>query len=302
MGGPALANRGVSMRAVFAMLMATTLVACGTEDGLEDGGELDDVESADDLAGIGGGEDGKTDGEPTWTDIGLGVAYQQVTTGGAIVIAYGGYSAKLSYSAAWVSELVDQKLGAEGVGHVYAVKGPQDAGYNAKEIANSKLRAHLATYDDGASPIYIVAHSSGAFVAHEILNQWHANGLQSVLARVRYADLDGGGSGLTTTLVGELDKIAFVYAKDPTLARGLSQNSGAAIALGYTYRAYGAAFEVTQPNTGCTSGAGWCLHDVVITQKPHDPDMYNLALDYTDFVNRPVTTAYLDPMIDAPTE
>jgi hypothetical protein len=295
MGGLALARRGDVMRSMYAMLMATTLVACGTDD-VDDGVELDDVESADDLAGIGGGDDGKMDGA-TWTDVGLGVAYQHVNTGDAIVIAYGGYSAKLSYSAAWVSELVDQKLGGEGVGHVYAVKGPQDAGYNAKEIANSKLRAHLAMFDDGVSPIYIVAHSSGAFVAHEILNQWQSKGMQSVLARVRYANLDGGGSGLTTTLVGELDKISFVYAKDPTLARGLSQNSGAAIALGYTYRAFGSAFEVTQPNTGCNSGAGWCLHDVVITQKPHNPNMYNLELDYTDFVNRPVTTAYLDPMI-----
>lgn len=285
------------MRHLFAMLMATTVVACGIDDGEPDGADPGDVESADDLVGIGGTDD-KMDGEPTWEDVGLGVAYQHVNTGNAIVIAYGGYSAKLSYSASWVSELVDQSLGAADVGHVYAVKGPQDSGYAAKEIANSKLRAHLATYDDGVSPIYIVAHSSGAFVAHEILNQWHNKGLQSVLARVRYANLDGGGSGLSTTLVGELDRISFVYAKDPTLARGLSQNSGAATALGYTYRAYGSAFEVTQPNTGCNSGAGWCLHDVVITHKPHNPSTYDLARDYTDFVDRPVTTAYLDPLID----
>lgn len=284
------------MRTAFALLMAAGLVACGTDD-LEEAGEIDDVESAEDLAGIGGGDEGKTDEPATWSDVGLGVAYQQVNAGRAIVIAYGGYSAKLSYSAAWVSELVDQKLGARGVGHVYAVKGPQDSGYSAKEIANSKLRAHLETFDDGVAPIYIVAHSSGAFVAHEILNQWHDKGMQSVLARVRYANLDGGGSGLNATLVSELDKISFVYAKDPTLAQGLSQNSGAAMALGYTYRAYGSAFEVLQPNTGCNSGAGWCLHDVVITQKPHNPNMYNLELDYTDFENRPVTTAYLDPMI-----
>lgn len=291
MRGPALAHR-VATRSVFAIWMAATLVACGLDEE-PDGGELDDVEFADDLTGIGGGD--KMDGAPAWIDIGLGVAYQQVNTGAAIVIAYGGYSAKLSYSAAWVSELVDAKLGGVDVGHVYAVKGPQDSGYNAKEIANSKLRAHLATLDDGSSPIFIVAHSSGAFVAHEILNQWHSKGMQSVLARVRYANLDGGGSGLSTTLVGELDMISFVYAKDPTLARGLSQNAGAAIALGQTYRAFGAAFEVTQPNTGCNSGAGWCLHDVVITQKPHDATTYNLALDYTDFEDRPVTTAYLDP-------
>jgi hypothetical protein len=34
-----------------------------------------------------------------WTSIGLGVEYQRQNTGNAILIAYGGYSAKLAYSA-----------------------------------------------------------------------------------------------------------------------------------------------------------------------------------------------------------
>lgn len=277
------------------LVCAAVLVlgACAVED--DDAGR-DPVENADDLAGIGGGD--AADGDATWTDVGLGVAYQRVNLGGAIVIAYGGYTARLSYSAAWVSELVDQRLGAAGVGHVYAVKGPDDASYSAREIANTKLRAHLATYDDGVSPIYVVAHSSGAFVAHELLAQLHAAGASDVLARIRYADLDGGGSGLTQAIAAELGGLAFVYANDPTLASGLSQNSGTAMALGYTYRAYGGAFAVTVPDTGCQSGKGWCLHDVVITHRPHDPAHYDLARDYTDFVERPVTIEYLAPLLD----
>ena len=51
------------------------------------------------------------------------------------------------------------------------------------------------------------------------------------------------------------------------------------------------------PSTGCHDGAGWCLHDVVITHRPHDHETFDLADDYTDFANRPVTTEYLDPLL-----
>ena len=57
------------------------------------------------------------------------------------------------------------------------------------------------------------------------------------------------------------------------------------------------AFEVSVPSTGCHDGAGWCLHDVVITHRPHDHETFDLADDYTDFANRPVTTEYLDPLL-----
>lgn len=236
---------------------------------------------------------------PAWTDIGLGVSYEQVNAGHAILIVYGGYSAKLAYSAAWATELVDAKLGASDVGHIYAVKGPQDASYSAKEIANSKLRAHLATLPTDA-PIYIVAHSSGSFVAHELLQQLASTGNTAVLGRIAYANLDGGSSGLTSAIVATLDKITFVYAQDPSLSSGFSQNASSAIAMGMTYAMYGSSYKVVVPMTGCANDAGWCLHDVLITHRPHNPQSYNLALDYTDFVGRPVTTEYLDGLVPAP--
>jgi hypothetical protein len=282
------------MRSSITIAVTVLLGACGATD---EGDDVDDLADVGDLAAF--GVDGTVELPGTWTDVGLGVAYQQVNTGHAVVIAYGGYTAQLAYSAAWASELVDARLGAANVGHVYAVKGPQDADYASREIANSKLRAHLATIDDGVSSIYVVAHSSGAFVAHELLAQLHAAGATDELARIAYANLDGGGSGLTTAIAAELGRLAFVYARDPSLAQGLSQNSGAAMALGVTYAAYGAAFEVRVPDTGCASGAGWCLHDVVITHRPHDPSSYDLAQDYTDFVDRPVTTEYFAPLIGA---
>ncbi len=240
---------------------------------------------------------GKADGPGSpWTSVGFGVAYQRVNTGNAIVIAYGGYTARLGYSAAWATELVDARLGAAGVGQIYAVQGPHDASYAGREIGNSKLRAPLATVDDGTSPIYIVGHSSGSYVAHELLDQLFAANDTAVLSRVAYADLDGGGAGLTPEIVDAIRSIAFVYAHDPTLPAGYSQNHSTARALADAYAPHATAYEVMVPMTGCANGAGWCLHDVVITHRPHVPTSYDLADDYTDFTNRPVTVEYFDAL------
>jgi len=247
--------------------------------------------SNDELGAAGGKEDSPAEAPgPGWTGIGYGVEYQQVNTGTAIVIAYGGYTAHLSYSAGWASELVDAKLGGEGVGHIYAVQGPRDASYAAKEIGNSKLRAHLATIDDGVSPIYIVAHSSGTFVAHELLEQLFAHDQASVLSRISYWNLDGGGSGLTDDIVAGLHRITFTYAHDPALSSGYSENNATARALAEEYGT--TPFAVTVSHTGCANGAGWCLHDVLITHRPHNSTSYDLADDYTDYANRPITVEY----------
>jgi hypothetical protein len=281
------------MKWLLVMMMALGACASDEDDPFVGDGSGDDRQDALD--------DGKADGPPSadWAMVGNGVAYQQVNTGNGVLIVYGGYTAKLAYSAAWAEELVDAKLGAAEVGHIYAVKGPQDASYAAREIGNSKLRAHLNALAEADGQIYIAAHSSGSYVAHELFQQAHAAGDTTLLARISYANLDGGGTGLSNQIVSELGAATFVYARDP--AKGRSQNAGTAIALATAYVMQGATqFEVTVEGTGCASGAGWCLHDVVITHRPHNPNSYDLALDYTDFVNRPVTTEYLDPLIPTP--
>jgi len=232
-----------------------------------------------------------------WTYVGYGVEYQRVNTGNAILIAYGGYSAHLSYSAAWATELVDAKLGALGVGQIYAVQGPQDPGYHAREIGNSKIRHHLPTIDDARSPIYVVAHSSGSYVAHELLSQMYNAGSGDLLGRIAYAALDGGGSGLTTDIVDDLRAMMFVYADDPSLSSGRSENSSAAIGNGEAFSPKATTFEVSVSDTGCYDGAGWCLHDVLITHRPHNHSTFDLADDYTDFAIRPPTIEYIDSMV-----
>ena len=272
----------------LALIATVLLAACGSDLPSDD----DTVLGPDD----GFVDNGKADGFLAWTGVGRGVAYQRINTGNAILIAYGGYSAKLGYSAAWATELVDARLGARDVGHVYAVQGPADAGYNGREIGNTKLRAHLKALGSDA-PIYVVAHSSGSYVAHEMLGQLHNAGDTATLARIAYADLDGGGSGLTDGIVASLDKISFVYARDPVA--GSSENNSTAKALGADYAPHATTYEVTVPSTGCNTGAGWCLHDVLVTHRPHNPQSYDLARDYTDFVGRPPTIEYFDALLPA---
>ena len=276
--------------APLALLLAA---ACSTEVASDDPDQPGPGQQGQN--GLGGGKEDSPG--PDWTGVGFGVEYQRINTGNAILIAYGGYSARLSYSAAWAIELVDAKLGAVDVGQIYAVQGPEDPGYDAREIGNSKLRAHLKTIDDGVSPIYVVAHSSGSYVAHELLDQLENAENTEVLSRIGYADLDGGGSGLTETIVNGLRAMTFVYAHDPTLSSGYSENASTAQALGEDYAPHATTFEVTVPSTGCDNGAGWCMHDVNITHRPHNPDHYDLADDYTDFTNRPPTIEYLDTLI-----
>lgn len=270
------------MRKVLPLLL---LVACSSpeSDDVDQYGDLDNVDDLDAM-------DGKADGTTDWAVIGTGVIYQQVNVGTAVVIAYGGYTARLTDSAAWATELVDERLGAAGVGHVFAVRGPADASYSAREIANTKLRAHLATFYDGTSPIYVVAHSSGSYVAHELFEQLANIGDTATLARIDYHDLDGGGTGLTPSIVDELGSVQFVYAHDP--AAGYSHNASFEQSLAAEYAPNATGFEVTVDSTGCNTGATWCLHDVLVTHRPHDPASYDLALDYTDFTGRPVTDDY----------
>lgn len=225
--------------------------------------------------------------------VGLGVSYQRVGVGNAVLVVYGGYTAELSWTEAWARELVRASLGARGVGHVYAAQGPKDASYTSKEIGNSGLRAHLAALTP-ASFILVVAHSSGSYVAHELMQQLDAANADATLGKVVYANLDGGEPGFDAGLAAKLRRALFVFARDPSLASGLSANASTATALGAKYAAFGGAFEVLVPGTGCNSGAKWCLHDVVVTHRPHDPATFNLSLDYTDFQNRPVTTEYID--------
>lgn len=230
-----------------------------------------------------------------WSALGNGVAYKATDAGDGVFIGYAGYSVSLDRSAAWVDALVAARLRALHVGHVYAVRGPSDPGYRSRDIANTKLAAHLVAGPAGDAPFVLVAaHSSGSYVAHELFGQVFEGGLDPAHAlaeKVVYADLDGGSSGLDAHILSSLKKIAFVWAEDTTLAHGRSANAGGMESLGEDHGRSGLRLVVDR--SGCRSGAKWCLHDLLITTRPHDPNTFDLVRDYTDFTGRPVQDGWI---------
>ena len=166
--------------------------------------------------------------------------------------------------------------------HVYAVQGPKDVNYAGREIGNSKLAAHLVGYADPVSKIYLAAHSSGALVAHELLQQLTVGGLDPAgvtAKKIAYYNLDGTGSGFGATQAAHLAKLAFVYARNGATS---SANAAKMKSLPGTY-AGSTAVEIDASASGCQAGAVWCLHDAVIIDRPHDPTQYDLERDYQLF-------------------
>lgn len=275
---------------VLTCLLLGCSAATAEEDSFgEDEGALEDVGPAgnDDI------------GQASYATLGLGVGYKDIGQGTNALLVYGGYSARDVYVQRWADELARVKGAELGIRHVYAVRGPNQAGYGNREIANSKLVAHLAADGraDNASSIIVIAHSSGAFVAAELLAQLKARrgGISAdAIGKVSLFNLDGGGVDGGTLRMTK--NAYFVYACDNNLGR-CSHNADAMKSLGSTYRSLGGAIKVDASGSGCarSSGGLWCLHDTLINTKPHNPNMYDLARDYTRFSgSRKLVTSYLD--------
>lgn len=289
-----LVARALTALAPLALVaVAGCLPGCAAES--DEGDDFPDVEQSADAI---------TEAERTctgWDNVGLGISYRSTGDGDAIFIAYGGYSVHGAWSCAWSNALHAARLKQLGVGHIFAVKGPRDAGYNAAEIGNTKLAARLVAGGAeglaGKAPfILVAAHSSGSYVAHELLNQLYnpsrpVDAADLTNEKIVYANLDGGG-GLSARVIGKLRRTAFVWAEDTTIRSGRSSNWSGMVALGDANG--NTDVRIQTDRTGCNPGAKWCIHDAVITTRPHDPNRFDLARDYTNFVGRSVQTQWVD--------
>ena len=227
----------------------------------------------------------------SWSTVSYGVTTRDYGPGNDIVIAYGGYSATDADSQAWVTALTTARLAQLGVGHTYAVRGPEDPDYSAREIGNSELAAAITPLAASASHIVIVAHSSGGFVADELFTFINPE----VMAKVAYFNLDGGSWALDDDMVSTMLGVYFCNAHDSVA--GYSENTSSDEQLHQDFSG-SRFFTVDADGSGCDVGAGWCLHDTLITNRPHDPTTYDLALDYTDFTGtRHVVTSFLDQAV-----
>jgi hypothetical protein len=232
---------------------------------------------------------------PSWTPVGAGIACRDTGRSGAFgtFIAYGGWGVKESWARAWVDEVYRTALATRGIRYLCAVRGPAAVDYAGREIGNSALAAHLLTRQRGL--VIVAAHSSGSFVAHELFAELAGMGAEGkgLLGRTVYHDLDGGESGLTPAIVGDLRRAYFVYAEDSTTGTR-SANASTMVALGSRYAAAGGVLAVNASRSGCKAGAKWCLHDALVTERPHNPETFDLERDYQGFLpDRPAAVAYL---------
>lgn len=240
----------------------------------------------------------------TGDDIGFGVAMKDTgnPTGTNMFIAYAGFDVNLESAEAWATALYKATLQAKGVRYIWAVQGPRESSYAGLEIGNTKIVTNLLSLMTVTTRyVLVAAHSSGSFVAHELLNQLAGGQDPKALTqgKVIYFNLDGGSegassaSGLSSGTVARLHKAYFVSPYASSIDT-LGLNPGDMKALGATYAAAGGYFTVDSNGAGCNAGATLCLHISLVITKPHNPASADAVADYSDFKGRPVTTAYLD--------
>lgn len=318
------------MRALRNLLIASVVASTCACDGAADSSDDDAVHGESPASGDTGTNDPRAGGGPSRTDagaadatanddagtpaaepdidtipwetgaaIGNGVAHKdtQNPRGDNAAIFYGGYTVGLAAAQGWATALYRAELRDRGVRQIWAVQGPNLPQYDNQEIGNSKIAALLVSKVSATTKFVLVAgHSSGAFVAHELLRQL-AGGLDpaNVTAnKVVYFDLDGGESGLTATSVARLRNAYFVSPFDKaTGTRGY--NTGTMQSLGATYASKGGYLEIDASSSGCNAGAYDCVHITLVNAHPHDPAKGDAFTDYASFDSaHPVDVTWLE--------
>jgi len=235
-----------------------------------------------------------------------------------LVITMGGMGAKLEWVQKWTEELYSAKLKVFNIGLVIAVKGPKEEYYDSREIAIKEMtKKFVEAYREyGLGGTYLIVHSSGVFPAHQMFDHLWLGGNDpnnkkmkmrklEVLdpegitkGKINYIMLDGelgipNGYTLEEKMVTNLKNLFSFYAVDADTktpsgmaheAKKVKERFPRTIL--YEYQAKG---------SGCNPGAKWCVHETLITTRPHNPAKYDLEKDYTLFdPTRKVVSFYMD--------
>jgi hypothetical protein len=234
----------------------------------------------------------------TGATVGFGVASKdtQNPRGHSAAIVYGGYQSTLANAEGWTTALYKAELRNRGVRWLYAVQGPNTIQYVNKEIGNTSILAALIPKVDAATKfVLVLGHSSGSYVAHELLGQvagtFDPNGV--LTGKLVYFDLDGGRDGFTAAIATRMRKAYFVSPKD--VAKGtLGFNNASMESAGADYPALGGTLPFDSSTAGCNAGASGCVHDSLVIDRPHSPTGASANKDYDDYSGgRTVTTRYL---------
>ena len=212
------------------------------------------------------------------------------------VIAFAGWTVHAAWAWHWLQALEDTgSLALAPQALRCVVRGPQDSSFKRKDIDTAALAGRLGAAvapDRRAPALTVIAHSSGAYVAHHWLRQLPANWWP----RIRYYNLDGDigveERELDRALIQALASVTAVYASDGQ--GGESANADRMRALHALDPQRVCLRELRAEDGVCAAGARWCLHEVLITQRPHDATGFDLARDYGRIgPGRPVQDGYL---------
>ena len=238
-----------------------------------------------------------------WEKLFTGVEYSNSGELGAnIFIGYGGWSTKPDAVKFWCEKLFDAELNKLGVSKIFSVKGPDSPCYDEKEIADSLLALKLIDIcaQNKIQNVIIAAHSSGAFVAHNLFQYLFGKANldvnQLLKDKILYFNLDGGigsnecGAPLDSNIASKLKHIYAVYAYD-SLSNKYSSNFETMILLGQKFTNSEA---IKIDVAGCNCTGKWCLHDALIIKLPYNPEKFDLINDYGGINDKhPVQADYL---------
>jgi len=232
-----------------------------------------------------------------WNTIDSGILYSAVKSKNnqSIFLAFGGWTAKAEWTSIWAENLYAVKLKKLKIAHLFAVKGPKNSLYKDREINNRKLAEKIlgilkSQKISSKIQIILVAHSSGAYVAHEFLNTLFAldsaNGYKNTKDKISYFNLDGGigikeydWTSLQIDYIQHFKAIYGVYAFDSNTGI-YSPNKDEMLEL-QTLGKNCFPLELNASNCGCIKK--WCVHETLIITKPHNINTFDLEKDYTDF-------------------
>ena len=234
-------------------------------------------------------------------DVGLGVASKDTGNprGNSAALIYGGYQSTIENVKGWATALYNADLKERGVRHLFAIQGPRQVAYTDREIGNTKIvAALLERLDEKSKFVLMLGHSSGSYVAHELLNQVSGGGRDpdgKLNDRLVYFNLDGGYAGFNATTAAKVRRTYFVIPRDGT--RNLDGFNPGDMRLGArNHPGVGGVLDFDASGAGCMAGnaRNGCIHNALLISQPHNPRGATPAKDYDDFSGgRSVVTKYI---------